>query len=484
MKLLRDILYKCGIQEVVGNTNVAIEDICFDSKKVEKFSLFIAIRGNAVDGHHYISDAIQKGAVAVVCEEVPDGLYQNITFVRVKSSRYALAHIAANFFDHPSQKLKIVGITGTNGKTSVATLSYQLFQKLGLKSGLISTVETRIGEQVSASTHTTPDPIALNKLFVRMLQKQCKYCFMEVSSHAIHQYRVEGVCFAGGLFTNISRDHLDYHKTFDHYINCKKLFFDELPETAFAIFNKDDKNGRIMVQNTQAQITSFGITSPATYQIKILENTLEGLNVLLDNQELWLQLTGKFNAYNAVAVYAIALQLQIGKSDALLALSSVKGAEGRFQVVKNNTGKVAIVDYAHTPDALKNVLETIHDIKGEHQKIITVIGCGGNRDKGKRPQMGKIAADYSSQVILTSDNPRNEDPKAILEEIKAGITNTDLTVISIEDRREAINTALALAQKDDVVLVAGKGHEKYQEINGVKYPFDDVEVIKNLLNPA
>ncbi len=481
MKLLKDILYKTTIKDVIGNTNTAIDKITFNSKEVSNLSLFIAIKGDAFDGHAYIQNAINQGATAIVCENLPENINKNITYIKTDNSRKALALIACNFHDNPSQKIKIIGVTGTNGKTSVTTLCHQLFTDLGLKSGLVSTVETRIHKTAIPSTHTTPDPITLNKLFNQMIAEDCTHCFMEVSSHAIHQHRIDGVEFSGGVFTNITHDHLDYHETFQNYLNCKKQFFDKLPATAFALYNKDDKNGKIMVQNTSAKRISYAIQSPADYQCRVLENSITGLHLSIKNQEVWLRLTGKFNAYNATAVYAVAELLNIEQQANLLSISNIKGAEGRFELIKNDENKIVVVDYAHTPDALKNVLETIHDIKTDSQKIITVIGCGGNRDVTKRPKLAKIASDYSNNVVLTSDNPRDEDPTEIINQMKKGVVNSKTTTLSIENRKEAINTALALATAKDIVLVAGKGHEKYQEIKGIKHPFDDVETIKNLL---
>ncbi len=482
MKLLSEILYKAGIDEIFGSTRMAIENLHFDSRNIKTFGLFIAVKGLESDGHQFIDKAIENGAIAVVCETLPKILKKGITYVKVLNSRLALSEIAANYYDHPSSKIHLIGITGTNGKTTTATLLYQLFKRLGYKTGLISTVVNRVDTQEIPSTHTTPDPIALNQLLQKMVDKKCTYCFMEVSSHSLDQFRVHALQFRGAVFTNITHDHLDYHKTFDNYIKAKKVFFDILSDEAFALVNKDDKHWNILVQNSNAKVYTYAVSSLAEYRAKIIENTLNGLNLIMDGKEIWLRLTGKFNTYNALAVYATADLLGIDREEILVNLSMLEGAEGRFQMIKNKSGKTVIVDYAHTPDALEKILLTINDSRNPDQKLYTVVGCGGNRDAFKRPKMGKIAAQLSDKVILTSDNPRNEKAEDIVEQMKTEIpSDKKMEVISILDRKEAIKTAIEYAGNKDIVLIAGKGHEKYQEINGVKHPFDDVEMSKQFL---
>lgn len=482
MKQLKDILYKTGIEELVGSTNFNIESICFDSRKVENNSLFVAVSGTVVDGHQFINQTIEKGAIAIVCEEFPGKLIENITYVRVKNSAAALGIIAANFFDNPSSEIKLVGITGTNGKTTTATLLHNLFTKLGHKSGLLSTVINKIGNEDFPSTHTTPDAIQLNALLRMMVDEGCYFCFMEVSSHAIHQHRIAGVDFVGAVFTNITHDHLDYHKTFDEYIKAKKMFFDNLSNKAFALVNKDDKNGLVMLQNCQANKYSFGLKTMTDFSCKVLESDFSGMLLNIDNNEVWTKLIGGFNAYNLLSIYATAILLNQDKLEVLTAISNLVSVEGRFQYIKSAENVAAIVDYAHTPDALKNVLETIKEIRTGNEKVITVVGCGGNRDKEKRPIMAKIACDFSDKVILTSDNPRNENPEQIITDMRAGVEPLHFKkVLAITNREEAIKTACALAETNDIILVAGKGHEKYQEINGEKFPFDDMEVLKGNL---
>ncbi len=479
MKLLSDILYKTRLEEVVGSTNVAISSAAFDSRKVKKDSLFIATRGTTVDGHSYIDKAIESGAVAIVCEELPLNQKPNITYVKVLDSAEALGFIACNFFDNPSEKLKLIGITGTNGKTTTVTLLFNLFRGLGYNVGLLSTVENKINGNVIPSTHTTPDALALNELLARMVEEGCQYAFMEVSSHAVVQHRISGLKFTGGAFSNITHDHLDYHKTFEEYIRAKKLFFDQLPDDAFALTNKDDRNGMVMLQNTKAKKYTYGLKSVADFKCRVIENHLNGLLLNIDNQEVWVKLIGSFNAYNVLVVYAVSQILKQDKTQVLTTLSNLNSVEGRFQYIKSKTGIVAIVDYAHTPDALKNVLETIKDIRTGNEQVITLAGCGGDRDAAKRPLMAKIACDYSDKVILTSDNPRSENPEAILDQMQAGIDPANAKkTLRISDRKEAIKTAAAFGKPGDIILVAGKGHEKYQEINGVKHPFDDFEIVK------
>jgi len=478
-KLLKDILYKTGIEELVGNTNIAIDKICFDSREVEDASLFVAVVGTAVDGHQYINQTIEKGATAIVCEQFPEQLHDGITYVKVKNSAAALGIIAANFYDNPSNELKLVGITGTNGKTTTATLLHELFMQLGYQVGLLSTVVNKIGNESIPSTHTTPNAVELNKLLRKMVEAGCDYCFMEVSSHAIHQHRVTGVTFSGAVFTNITHDHLDYHKTFDEYIKAKKMFFDMLPENAFALVNKDDKNGMVMLQNTKAKPHTFALKSAADFTARILESGFSGMMLHIDKNEVWTKLIGGFNVYNLLSIYAVAVLLEQDKLNTLTAISNLNAVEGRFQYIKSQDNISGIVDYAHTPDALKNVLGTISEIRTNNETVITVVGCGGDRDKTKRPLMAQIACEYSNKVILTSDNPRSENPEQIINDMKAGVEPQHYKkVLSITNREEAIKTACMLAESNDIILVAGKGHEKYQEINGEKFPFDDLEILK------
>lgn len=482
MKLLSDILYKVRLEEVAGSTHMAISSVVSDSRKVKKGSLFIASRGMTVDGHRYIQTAIESGAIAVVCELFPESKEEGITYVKVSDSTYALGIIASNFYDNPSEKLKLVGITGTNGKTTTATLLFNLFKSLGYSVGLLSTVQNKINATVIPATHTTPDAISLNELLHTMVEQSCEFVFMEVSSHAVAQNRIAGVKFVGAVFTNITHDHLDYHKTFDEYIKAKKRFFDTLPSTAFALVNKDDKNGPVMLQNTKAQKYTYALRTLADFKCRIIENHLAGLFLNIDNQEIWVKLIGTFNAYNVLAVYATAILLKQDKTNILTALSNLNAVEGRFQYVKSQNGIIGIVDYAHTPDALKNVLETIKDIRSGNEQVITLVGCGGDRDSAKRPVMAAIACEYSSKVILTSDNPRSEDPEIILDQMQKGINPADMKkTLRITDRKEAIRTACNLSGKGDIILIAGKGHEKYQEIKGVKYDFDDLEILKETI---
>ncbi|HRD37949.1 MAG TPA: UDP-N-acetylmuramoyl-L-alanyl-D-glutamate--2,6-diaminopimelate ligase [Bacteroidia bacterium] len=482
MKLLSDILYKTRLEEVIGSTHMAISSVTFDSRKVKKDTLFVATRGTATDGHAYIDKAIEAGAVAIVCEDLPETRKENVTYIKVTDSTHALGFIACNYFDNPSAKLKLVGVTGTNGKTTTVTLLFNLFRTLGYNVGLLSTVQNKINNTVIPSTHTTPDALSLNELLSVMVEQGCDYAFMEVSSHAVVQNRIAGVQFTGAIFTNITHDHLDYHKTFDEYIKAKKRFFDNLPEEAFAITNKDDKNGMVMLQNTKAHKYSYSIKNVADYKCKIIENHLNGLLLNINNHEVWVKLIGTFNAYNVLAVFAAAHLLKQDVINILTTLSNLNSVEGRFQYVKSETGIIGIVDYAHTPDALKNVLETIKDIRSGNENVITLVGCGGDRDAAKRPVMANIACQYSNKVILTSDNPRSEDPEEILNQMQAGVDASDFKkTLRISDRREAIKTACTLAQKGDIILIAGKGHEKYQEIKGVKHPFDDLEILKETI---
>ncbi|WP_282037663.1 UDP-N-acetylmuramoyl-L-alanyl-D-glutamate--2,6-diaminopimelate ligase [Saccharicrinis aurantiacus] len=475
-------IYNCTeVINIVGDDSVVFNNIIFDSRKVAENDLFVAVKGYSVDGHQYISKAIALGCSVVICEQMPDEEYKNITFVLVKDSSIALGQIASAYYGNPSSELKIIGVTGTNGKTTIATLLYQLFAHLGYESGLLGTVANYIGSKKLSSTHTTPDPVTLNALLRDMVDAGCEFCFMEVSSHAIHQNRIAGVNFKGGVFTNITHDHLDYHKTFSAYIAAKKAFFDSLPKNAFAITNADDKNGMIMMQNCKAQVKTYSIRAMADFKAKIIESMIEGMQLQINNKELWTPFVGKFNAQNLLAVYGVALSLNQEEDEVLLAISKLNAVDGRFQTIRSNNGITAVVDYAHTPDALINVVETINQIRNTEQYLITVVGAGGDRDATKRPEMAKAAVSGSDKVVLTSDNPRSEDPQAIINDMMKGVDGADgLRVLSIADRKEAIKTACILAKPGDIILVAGKGHEDYQEINGVKYPFDDREIIKEI----
>ena len=479
MKKLSDILYKVNITAANGSTDIEVAHVQIDSRKVDKGSLFVAVKGVAVDGHQFISKAVEQGADAVVCEELPSQLAQGVTYIQTGNSAEAAGIIAHNFYDQPSAKLKLVGVTGTNGKTTIATLLYKLFTCLGHKCGLVSTVENIIAGRIIPSTHTTPDAISLNALLKQMVDEGCTHAFMEVSSHAVHQRRIAGLQFAGALFSNITHDHLDYHKTFDEYIKVKKSFFDSLPSSAFAITNLDDKRGMVMLQNTNAKKYTYSLKSVADFKGKILENGLTGLMMTINDQEVHFRLIGEFNAYNLLAVYGAAINLGEEKSEVLQCLSNSTGAEGRIEYLISPKEKVmGIVDYAHTPDALINVLATIKKLRSGKEQIITVVGCGGDRDKTKRPLMGEVACEYSDKVIFTSDNPRTEDPLQILADMEAGLnTAAKRKYVSIPDRMQAIKMAVSMAQPEDIVLIAGKGHEKYQEINGVKHHFDDKEVL-------
>ncbi len=481
MKILKDIIYKTGILDVVGSTEIFVSDVCFDSRKAREGSVFIAVKGIQVDGHQYINAVIEKGAVAIVCEQLPKVLAEGITYVRVSDSAVALAHVASNFYGNPSEKLKLVGITGTNGKTTVATLLFKLFRSLGHGAGLLSTVKNQVNDQVIPATHTTPDPIQLNALLSAMVDEECTHCFMEVSSHSVVQKRIEGLQFAGGVFTNITHDHLDYHKTFAEYLKAKKKFFDALPGEAFALSNSDDKNGKIILQNSSSKKYTYSLQSMSDYKCKLIENHFSGLILNLDGHEVHCKLVGSFNAYNLTAAYATAVLLGEDKMNVLTNLSMLNPVEGRFDFVTSKKKIIGVVDYAHTPDALQNVLSTIHDVSTGHGRVITIVGCGGDRDSSKRPMMAKIACELSDKVILTSDNPRSEDPTAIIHEMERGIGPGEvMKTISIVDRKEAIKAAVQLAMPGDVILVAGKGHEKYQEIKGVRTPFDDKEILQEM----
>lgn len=480
--MLKDLLYKVKLKAVHGSTDVEINSLHIDSRAVVKGSCFIAIKGDSADGHNYLDAAIANGAIVIVVEQMPNNMVDGITYIEVTDSASAAGFMAHNFYGEPSLKMKLIGVTGTNGKTTVATILYNLFIKLGYSCGLISTVENKINGTIIPSTHTTPDAINLNALLKQMNDAECDYVFMECSSHAIHQRRIAGLNFVGGVFTNISHDHLDYHKTFDEYIRVKKSWFDHLPATAFVISNADDKRGAVMLQNTVAKKYYYSLRTVADFKAKILENRLSGLHMIVDDREVFFKMIGEFNAYNLLAVYAVASLLGIQKEEVLLALSDIDGAEGRFDYeVSKEENIIGIVDYAHTPDALLNVLATIKKLRHGHEKIITVVGCGGNRDKAKRPVMAEVACEHSDKVILTSDNPRTEKAEDILREMEAGINVVARRkYITIADRREAIKTAVSLSNKEDIVLVAGKGHEKYQEIDGVKYEFDDKKVLREM----
>lgn len=482
MKELKDILYKVSLTSTYGNMNVSVEGICFDSRKVERGFLFVAIRGTVSDGHAFIPKAIDLGATVIVCERLPESITESVTFVTVKNTANALGIMASNFYDNPSRKLKLTGVTGTNGKTTTVTLLYQLFINLGYRTGLISTVENRIIEQVVPATHTTPDPLQLNQLLARMADEGCQFVFMEVSSHAVDQERIAGIKFAGAIFTNITHDHLDYHKTFDNYIKAKKKFFDELSSDAFAIVNADDKRGMVMLQNTRAAKHTFGLKKMTDFKARIITNSIEGLELDVDGKSVWFKMIGDFNAYNLLGVYATAVLLGQEPDEVLTQLSSLRGAPGRFEQVNPGSKVIAIVDYAHTPDALQNVLDTISQFRTGTEQVITVVGCGGNRDKTKRPLMASIACRLSDKVVLTSDNPRDEDPMEIIKDMQSGIMPGEAKkTLVIADREEAIKTACMMAKEKDIVLVAGKGHETYQEIKGVKHPFDDREVVERML---
>jgi UDP-N-acetylmuramoyl-L-alanyl-D-glutamate--2,6-diaminopimelate ligase len=482
LNYLRDILYQSGVLEVIGSADVEISSLHFDSRLSVTGSLFFAIRGTGTDGHLFIDKAIEKGAIAIVSETLPETVSSDVTYVIVKNSSEAMGQVASNFYGHPSSRLELVGVTGTNGKTTTVTLLYQLFMRMGHKTGLISTISNKVNEKVFPSTHTTPDPIRLNELLSCMVAEGCTHCFMEVSSHAIDQKRIAGLTFKGGIFTNLTHDHLDYHKTFAAYLKAKKTFFDHLPSGTFALVNKDDKNGSIMVQNTKAKTYNYSLQSPADFRCRIVENQFHGLELNIQGQECWFRLIGVFNAYNLLVVYSAGILLGLDSQAILTVLSAIEPVEGRFNYLTSKTGVTAIVDYAHTPDAIQNVLETINSIRTFNEQLIMVVGAGGNRDKTKRPIMAKIACQWSDKVILTSDNPRFEEPEQIIEEMKKGVDiESSKKMMVVVNRREAIMVASRLSRPGDILLVAGKGHETYQEIRGVKYPFDDKEVLKEAL---
>ena len=482
--MLRELLYKLAIRSVKGSTDIEIGSLHTDSREVKAGGCFIAVKGTLTNGHDYIDSAVANGAIAVVCEEMPTELVEPVTYVKVENSAAAAGFMAHKFYGEPSTHFKLVGVTGTNGKTTIATLLFKLFESLGFTCGLISTVQNQIGKNIIPATHTTPGPVALNELLSQMQLAGCTYVFMECSSHAIEQHRMAGIQFAGAIFSNISHDHLDYHKTFDEYIRVKKSWFDDLPANAFAISNADDKRGAVMLQNCKAKKYYYSLKTLADFKGKVLDNSLTGLHMLVNELEVHFKLIGEFNAYNLLAVYAAAICLGQDKQDVLLLLSQTDGAEGRFDyTVSPVENVVGIIDYAHTPDALINVLATIKNLRQGFEKIITVVGCGGNRDKTKRPVMGEVACEYSDKVIFTSDNPRNEDPLQIIKDMEAGVKIVARKkYISIADRREAIKTAVSLSNKEDIILIAGKGHEKYQEVNGVKSDFDDKKVLLEMFD--
>lgn len=479
---LKDILYKVNIREIHGSTNMMINSICLDSRQLGGGSVFIARKGTAVDAHRFIPSAIESGARVIVCENLPHELFDEITYICVDDSELALGIMASNFYQNPSENIILCGVTGTNGKTTIVSLLHQMFTELGYAAGLISTVGNKINKRNAEATHTTPDAIQINSLLKEMADAGCTYCFMEVSSHAIDQKRIAGLKFAGGIFTNITHDHLDYHGEFSNYLKAKKAFFDLLPATAFALSNADDKNGKYMLQNTRADKHSYGLKSVCDFRGKLMENLLDGLMLNIDGQEIWCKLIGEFNAYNLMAVYGTAMMLKQDRGRILTLLSKLDTAEGRFEHFRTEGGITAIVDYAHTPDALQNVLRTINTIRTGNEQLITVVGAGGDRDRSKRPLMGNIAGQLSDRLILTSDNPRSEDPEEIINEMKAGVEGIDYKkLLVITNRKEAISTACALAKKGDIILLAGKGHEKYQEIKGVRHPFDDKKLLEEIL---
>lgn len=483
MANLKDILYKVSLKSVYGSTETEVNNICFDSRIAAKGDVFVAVTGTHVDGHQFIDDVVAKGAAAVIVEMLPEKLKEDVVYVQVENTAKALGIMACNYYGNPSSKLSLVAVTGTNGKTTIATVLHQLFLNMGYNAGLLSTIANKINNNSLPATHTTGDALQINRLLKAMADEGCTHCFMEASSHAIHQERIAGLHFAGAIFTNITRDHLDYHKTFSDYIEAKKKLFDNLPPSAFALANVDDKNGTVILQNTRAKKMTYGLKTMADFKGKIIGNTLQGLEMEIDGRNSWFKLIGDFNAYNLLAVYGTACLLGENAEEILLQMSALGGAAGRFEQISNPYGIIAIVDYAHTPDALENVLATIRKIRTGNEKLLTVVGCGGDRDKGKRPLMASVAAKFSDKVILTADNPRSEDPKAIIDEMWQGIpASARKKTLEIIDRKEAIKTACTLAEKGDIILVAGKGHENYQEIKGVKNPFDDREIIREMID--
>ncbi|MBJ6366467.1 UDP-N-acetylmuramoyl-L-alanyl-D-glutamate--2,6-diaminopimelate ligase [Snuella sedimenti] len=482
MMVLKDILYRVPINVVVGSTGVEIDTIDFDSRNITANSMFVAIRGYVADGHDFIESAINQGASVVICEVIPEKMIEGVTYVEVEDTNKALAIIASNFYGTPSENLKLVGVTGTNGKTTIASLLYQLFKEAGFKVGLLSTVKIMVNDTAYKATHTTPDSLTINKYLKEMNDAGVEFCFMEVSSHGIHQSRTEGLCFEGGIFTNLSHDHLDYHNTFAEYRDVKKSFFDALPKKAFALVNVDDKNGLVMLQNTKAKKFTYALKNYADFRAQILENQFSGLLLKINDSEVWTRLIGSFNAYNVLAIYATAELLGLEKEEILRLLSLLESVSGRFQYFISDEKITAIVDYAHTPDALKNVLETINSIRTKNEDLITVVGCGGDRDKTKRPKMGHIASALSTKVVFTSDNPRSEEPEVILKEVEAGVEPQNFKkILTVADRRQAIKVACQMAQPNDIILIAGKGHETYQEIKGERVDFDDYKIVQEFL---
>jgi len=483
LKVLKDILFKVDVEAIKGSTHIAVESICFDSRLVGKDTLFVAQKGLNFDGHAFIEKAVEDGAKAIVCEVMPGTLSDGVTYVQVLNSSIALAVLASNFYDNPSEKLKLVGVTGTNGKTTIATQLYTLFTNAGYTCGLLSTIRIMIGDKVLPTTHTTPDSIMINRCLHELVKAGGTHCFMEVSSHGIHQGRTAGLHFEGGIFTNLTHDHLDYHESFAAYRDVKKSFFDHLPKASFALVNADDKNGMVMMQNTVARKYTYALKTTADFKGRILENQFSGLLLNIDNKEVYSNLIGAFNAYNLLAIYAASCLLGMEKLEVLRLLSDLKNVDGRFQYLISREGVIAIVDYAHTPDALKNVLETINAIRSHNEQVITVVGCGGDRDKTKRPKMADIATQLSNKVIFTSDNPRSEDPEAILRDMEAGVSPENFKkYLTITDRFQAIKTAGAMAGKNDIILIAGKGHENYQIIGKTKLDFDDYKIVDQILN--
>ena len=478
---LNTLLRPLEIMQIAGDRDVSVSAICFDSRKAAPQSLFVAVRGTQADGHQFIAEVIEKGCSVIVCEELPHHLVDEVTYVKVKDASQSLALMASVYYGEPSKELELVAVTGTNGKTSVATLLYKLFREFGHHAGLLSTVNNIINDEVIPSTHTTPDALAINELLAKMVDAGCTYCFMEASSHAIHQNRITGLEFAGVIFTNITHDHLDYHKTFEHYLKAKKKLFDDVNETAFALTNKDDKNGLVVLQNTKGTRYTYGLQSMADFKGKIMESDFSGMLLEVDGEQVWFKLVGKFNAYNLLAVYGAAFLLGKEKNDILRLLSKLSSAKGRFDTVYSSDKITGIIDYAHTPDALKNVLQTIADIRTGNEQVITVVGCGGNRDAAKRPLMAEIACEWSDKIIFTSDNPRFENPETILDEMQQGVPAQHYRkTLRISDRKEAVKAAVSMAERGDIILVAGKGHETYQDIQGVKHPFDDRIVLEEM----
>jgi UDP-N-acetylmuramoyl-L-alanyl-D-glutamate--2,6-diaminopimelate ligase len=481
VKTIAELIQHSSVKQVIGDTQLTVLHLTYDSRNVGEGSLFFAVKGTQVDGHTFIKSVIEKGAAAIVCETLPATLDETVTYIQVNNTSEAMANIAAEFYNHPSRKLKLTAVTGTNGKTTVATLLFKLFRSFGYNVGLLSTVQNQINEEIIPSTHTTPDSIRINELLEMMVDNGCEYCFMEASSHAIDQNRIEGLHFAGTIFNNITHDHLDYHLTFDNYIKAKKKLFDTVNEDAFALTNKDDKNGMVMLQNTKATKYTFSLNSMADFKAKIIESDFNGMLLNIDGDEAWFRLVGNFNAYNLLAVYGAAFLLGKEKREIITHLSSIESVKGRFEYVRSENGVIAVVDYAHTPDALENVLSTINQLRTKNEQLITIVGCGGNRDAAKRPVMADVATELSTKVIFTSDNPRNENPETILDDMQKGVKPLHYKkTLRIADRKEAIKTAISMAAKGDIILVAGKGHENYQEIKGVKHHFDDKETVLEL----